>query len=463
MADVLKQIEEMRIRWIDLEFVDVVGGAHHITVASHELDFDAFKSGVGKINGTNIKGFKEVDMVLLPDPYTFTLIPWEKDTGRMLCDVREGGESGECSYNSRGVARKAEDAVKNAGYSIANFSAEIEFFVFDSATFDVHTPFRSQGYLVESREAAWNAFGQNFPIDFKTGHYAIPPQDTMQIYRALVSNTLEDIYGIPVEAHHHGSANPGQCEINIGYSSILKAGDSVITYKYVAKNIASQSGLIATFMPKPLFGDKGSSMHTHQSLWIEEKNVFYDPNEAYAEISQTCRYYIGGLMEHAKALSLLSLASTNSYKRLASYDVSPYIAWSRQNNSAAIRIPVYYKGNERTKRIEYKPPDPSSNSYLVFAGLLLAGLDGIKKKTECGDPIDENIYLMDEKKRKELGIRKLPNSLEEALDEFASDNNFLKPVFSDELIETYMELKRKEYEENASRPTPYEFKLYLNV
>ncbi|MEW6329526.1 MAG: type I glutamate--ammonia ligase [Candidatus Micrarchaeota archaeon] len=465
--DVLKQIEDMRVRWVDLQFVDLPGALQHLSMPSHKLDLDSFDDGVGKLDGSSIAGFKAIsdsDMLLLPAPETFAVIPWEKDTARMFCDIREGYDGPRFTRDSRFITQKAEDAIKNAGYGVAQFGPELEFFVFDSVTFDGNMPARGQGYTIDSREAAWNAYGQNYPIPFKGGYYPAPPQDTLQMLRAQVSEILEDIYGITVEAHHHEVATAGQCEIDMTYAPVGKMADNVVTYKYVVKNIASQNGVIATFMPKPIYGDNASGMHVHQSLWKDEKNAFFDPSDEYAEVSQTCRYYMGGLLSHARALSALCSPTTNSYKRLMpGYEAPVYVAWSKGNRSAAIRIPIYKKGEEASKRIEYRPPDPSCNPYLAFAALVAAGLDGIKKKTDCGDPVDENIYHLDIMKRKELGIRELPGSLDEALEELQSDSAFLKPIFTDDLLETYVELKTGECKHNAMLPTPFEFKTYLNV
>lgn len=447
--------------------MDVTGALQHISIPNHELDLTGFAHGIGKLDGSSIKGFKaisESDMILMPDPDTFARIPWETHTARMFCNIKEGADGPRFTRDSRFIAQKAEDALKNAGYTHASFGPELEFFVFDSVTIDTHAPYRSQGYVIDSKEAAWNSFGQNFPIAFKEGYYPTPPQDTLQLFRTHVCETLEDSFGFTIEAHHHEVATAGQVEIDFRYDKMLKTADNVVTYKYVVKNLGAANGMIATFMPKPIFGDNASGMHSHQSIWKDDKNVFYDPNDKYAEISQTCRYYIGGLIEHGRTLCAFASPTTNSYKRLVpGYEAPVYLAWSKSNRSAAIRIPTYYKGIEAAKRIEYRPPDPSCNPYLAFSAMVAAGLDGIKKKIDPGDPVDENLYHLDSKKRKEFGVKELCGSLKEALDELKSDSNFLKGIFSNDIIEEYSALKEKEFIENSMRPTPYEFKLYLNA
>ena len=259
-------------------------------------------------------------------------------------------------------------------------------------------------------------------------------------------------------------ATGGQGEINFRYSTPTRTADNIQTLKYVAKMVAYQHGMVAVFMPKPIGGDNGSGMHTHVSVWRGDTNLFYDPDDDYAELSQYARYFIGGLIEHGRALSAIVSPTVNSYKRLIpGYEAPVYLAWSRANRSAAIRIPVYQRGVKNSKRIEYRPPDPSANPYLALSAIILAGLDGVRKKIDPGDPVDENIYHMTPEKRRELGIKVLPRSLEEALDELESDNEFLKPVFPQSLLEAYVELKRKEIDLTRMYPSPVEIMLYHDV
>ncbi len=298
----------------------------------------------------------------------------------------------------------------------------------------------------------------------KGGYYAAPPRDGLADLRNEIGMVLEDSFGIPVEAHHHEVATAGQCEINIRYAPLIAMADAIMTMKMVIKRTAQQFNRVATFMPKPLYGDNGSGMHTHQSLWKDGRNTFYDPDEPYAEVSQTCRYYIGGLMEHSRALTAITNPTTNSYRRLVpGYEAPVFIAWARGNRSANCRVPVYEKTLEKSKRIEFRTPDPSCNIYLALSAMLAAGLDGINRKLDPGDPVDEDIYHLTAHRRKELRIRELPGSLKESLDALESDQGFLETVFPKDLLEHYVGLKRKEALEVSLRPTPLEFALYLDA
>ncbi|VVB66569.1 Glutamine synthetase [Candidatus Gugararchaeum adminiculabundum] len=465
-TDILKRMKDDDIQWVDLQFVDGHGALQHITVHAREIDADSFTEGVGKLDGSSIRGFKmiyESDMRLVPDADTYNLIPWEERTARFICDIKEGGAGETFDRDARFVAQKAEDAIKSAGYTSAHIGPELEFFIFDSVTADMSLPARGMGFAIDSREAAWNSYGQNYPINYKQGYYPAPPQDTLQPLRAQICNVLENNFAIQVEAHHHEVATAGQCEINIRHDTLKTMADKVVTYKYVVKNICSANGVIATFMPKPIFGDNGSGMHTHISIWKNDKNVFFDASDKYAEISQVCRYFMGGLVEHGPALGAFTNPTTNSYKRLVpGYEAPAYLVWSKSNRSAAIRIPRYFSASEKATRIEYRSPDPSCNPYLSFSALIAAGLDGIKKKSDPGKPVDEDIFELSRQKRKELGIKELCGSLEESIEALASDNNFLKGMFGSGLLDSYMELKLEEHKQESTRPSPWEFYTYLN-
>jgi len=287
--------------------------------------------------------------------------------------------------------------------------------------------------------------------------------DKVYEIRREAAEVLEDYFGFTIEAHHHEVATAGQSEINFKYSTLVKSADNVVTFKYVLRNIAAKHDKLATFMPKPLVGDNGSGMHTSISLYRGQENLFYDPDDDYAELSQLGRYFVGGLLEHARALSAIVSPTVNSYRRLVpGYEAPVYLAWSRGNRSACVRVPIYFKGNPN-KRIEYRPPDPSCNPYLAFAALLMAGLDGKKKKIDPGDPVDENIYLMSPEKRRQLGIKELPGSLWEALEELKSDNDLLKPVFTNNVLEKYLKLKEKEWKTVNMYTPPIEYHLYFNI
>ena len=493
---VLNSMAKEKVKWIDLQFTDLLGSLQHISVPSTSVDADSFKHGIGKLDGSSIKGFKEIhesDMVLFPDANTYAVLPWggglngqdfsngngagheDRKIARLIVDVHEGGTHERFSRDSRHIAQKSVELAKSMGYDTTYWGPEIEFFVFDAVKMlpspdAVRNPWAGCGYEIVSAEAPWGQgggngenHGKNPPIRFKEGYYPAPPADTLHDYRTEACNILQKDFNITLDAHHHEVATAGQCEIDMRYNTMVPSADNSVTYKFVMKMVAHKMGKLATFMPKPIFGDNASGMHVHQSLWSKGKNKMFDPNDKYAEISQTCRYYIGGLMEHARALCAITNPTTNSYRRLVpGYEAPVFIAWSRRNRSANIRIPRYYKGVEAASRLEYRTPDPSANVYLAFAAMLCAGLDGIKKKTDCGNPVDEDIYKLSHAKRKQLGVRELPGSLRESIEELESDHNFLKPVFTEDLLEKYIELKMDEHLQTSLRPSPYEFYRYLD-
>ncbi len=459
------------VRFIDLQFADVPGRTQHVTISNKMLEVETFKDGIPKLDGSSIKGFAEIfdsDMLLLPDPSTYGVIPWGDErfpTARMICDVHWGYQKGRFSRDPRFVAQKAEDAIKSAGFTNSYWGPEMEFFVFDSATWDVSSPFGTS-HKITSVESANEARGTNYPIRFKEGYYPTPPSDTLQDYRSEVAYHLDESFGIINDAHHHEVATAGQCEINIYRDTLTAMADSILTYKYVIKNVASKRGMIATIMPKPIFGDNASGMHVSSSLWKGDTNAFYDEKDDYANLSQTGRYYVGGLLAHSRALCAITNPTTNSYRRLVpGYEAPVYVAWSRGNRSANVRIPLHYKGKSgmKVKRAEFRTPDPSTNPYLAFAAIASAGLDGIKHKLDPGDPVNEDIYELTPKKRKELGVKELPGSLLEAIECLKSDSSFLKGVFSDDLVEMMIELEMANYRAVSARPHPYEFYLYFDI
>src|SRR5580658_5801406 len=466
---IVDEVASKGIRFIDLQFTDVPGRSQHVTIPYNMLEVDTFKDGVPKLDGSSIKGFAEIfdsDMLLVPDPSTFAIIPWGDQrfpTARMICDVHWGYQKGRFTRDPRYVAQKAEEAVRTAGFTESYWGPEMEFFVFDSVTWDIASPFGSS-HKITSVESAHEARGTNFPIRFKEGYYPTPPSDTLQDYRSEVAYHLDESFGIINDAHHHEVATAGQCEINLYRDTLTPMADSILSYKYVIKNVAANRGLVATIMPKPIFGDNASGMHVSSSLWKGEKNAFYDEEDEYANLSQTGRYYVGGLLEHSRALCAITNPTTNSYRRLVpGYEAPVFIAWSRANRSASVRIPAYLKGRPEVKRIEYRTPDSAANIYLTEAALALAGLDGIKRKIEPPAPVDQDIYKLTPAQRKKLEIRELPGSLGEALECLESDRAFLKPAFADSLVDTYIELKREEQLELNLRPHPYEFYRYFDV
>ncbi|MFP3164865.1 MAG: type I glutamate--ammonia ligase [Acidianus sp.] len=464
--DMLKFLKDNKIEWVDLQFTDVPGRLHHITIPASEFDENSVKTGFGKLDGSSIKGFTmiyESDMVLLPVPETMTLIPWTPGVARVITKVFWGGGKGRFERDPRFIAEEAEKYQLSQGYT-SFFGPELEFFIFDKIDLDVATPQRGTGYKIIAREAPWQNNG-GFVIRYKEGYYPAPPVDQLMDVRLEAVETLVKYFGFTIEATHHEVATGGQGEIDFRFSTLADTADKVQTLKYVVKNVAAKHGMVATFMPKPMFGDNGTGMHTHFSLWTADgkKNLMYDPNDEYAEISQTGRYVIGGILHHARALSAIVSASVNSYRRLVpGFEAPVYIAWSKSNRSAIVRVPSYYKGIEKAKRIEYRAPDPSCNPYLAFAAILMAALDGVNKKIDPGDPVDENIYHLTPEKRKQLGIKELPRSLDEALDELESDKEFLKPVFNSTILDTYIDLKREEAKTLQMYPHPMELYYYLD-
>ena len=470
--EVIDAIRKEKVRFIDLQFTDLPGRLQHTTIPAHIVDLEMFEKGTPKLDGSSIRGFAEIfesDFVLTPDPNTFAIIPWilgDLKTARMICDVHWGYGGGRLSRDPRSIAQQAEKMLNAAGFSFSYWGAEVEFFVFDKVTWDVMSPHQGMSYRIESREAPWSPSGLTPPIRFKEGYFPAPPQDTLAGYRSECVRVLEDCFGIVCDAHHHEVATGGQCEIDLLRDTLTSHADSVMTYKFVAKSLAHQRGMVATMMPKPIFGDNASGMHVHVSLWKNGKNTFYDSTDKYAELSQLGRYFVGGLIDHGRALSAIAAPTTNSYRRLVpGYEAPVYLAWSRRNRSAAIRIPVYHKGPKAAgaKRVEYRPPDPSANPYLCFAAILAAGLDGVKKKTDIGDPVDEDIYKLSPERRHQLGIKELPGNLEEAVGALKSDHEYLKAVFPQDVIDKILEGELKEAKEVSMRPHPYEFHLYFDV
>ncbi|MGH9934066.1 MAG: type I glutamate--ammonia ligase [Nitrososphaerales archaeon] len=468
-GDVLKTIKDEGIKFIELQFTALMGKFHHTTVNASMFDESSIDDGMPKLDGSSIKGFSEIhesDMVLKPDPNTFAIIPWiERDkTARFICDVHWGYGGGRLARDPRAIAQKAEKFLKEEGYNIAYWGPEVEFFVFDRVSWDSMNPSKGSGYSIESREAPWSGSAA-YPIRLKDGYLPATPHDTLTEYRNECVDTLNENFGVICDAHHHEVATGGQCEIDIYFDTLTNMGDGALTYKYVVKNIARKHDMVATMMPKPIALDNGSGMHVNVSLWTD-KNEFYDPNDKHAELSQLGRYFGGGIMEHAMSLSAIVAPTTNSYRRLVpGYEAPVYIAWSKRNRSAIVRIPTYFKGEKaaKSKRIEFRAPDPSCNPYLCFAAVLAAGLDGVRKKRDLGDPVDEDIYKMTPQRRKEMGIKQLPGSLKEAIAHLESDHDYLKPLFSDDTIQTMIEMERKESMDVSIRPHPHEFHLYFDI
>jgi glutamine synthetase len=425
-------------------------------------------------DGSSIRGFKSIDesdMLLIPDASTAAVDPFfQIPTLHMICDILDPVTRETYSRDPRHVAHKAEAYLRASGIADTSYwGPEPEFFIFESARFDQNI--NSGYYFIDSDEGFWNT-GVERTIDGgnnlayrprnKEGYFPTPPFDTFQDIRSEMVQKIEH-FGIIVEKHHHEVATAGQGEIDMVYDELLKMADMVMAYKYVLKNVAWSHGKTATFMPKPLYGDNGTGMHTHQSLWKGGENLFSDPN-GYAGFSQMGLYYTGGLLKHAPALLALAAPTTNSYRRLVpGYEAPVNLAYSQRNRSACCRIPMYF-GHPHAKRIEFRCPDPTANPYLAFAAMLMAGIDGIINQIDPGDPLDQNLYdLSPEEAAK---VKQVPGSLGESLDALEADHDFLLrgDVFTPDLISTWLEYKRvNELDAVRLRPHPYEYFLYFDA
>jgi glutamine synthetase len=468
----MKRLKDDGIKFLDLQFTGLFGRFHHTTIDSKMFRIEDFTDGLPKLDGSSIRGFTEIhesDLILRPDPSTYATIPWieKAPTARLICDILSGGSKRETfPRDPRGIAKKAEKHLSDQGYDVSYWGPEVEFFVFDKLEVNTMTPYQGQSYHIASREAPWSTDSVGYALRLREGYLPSAPGDTLMEYRNECVDVLTNNFGIVCDAHHHEVATAGQCEIDIRFDSLVNTGDAVQSYKYIVKNIAKKHNMIATMMPKPIALDNGSGMHVNVSLWSKSGNLFYDSADEYAEMSQTARYFGGGIMEHAHALAAIVAPTTNSYRRLVpGYEAPVYVAWSIGNRSAIIRIPAHYKGSKFAylKRIEFRAPDPSCNPYLAFSAILAAGLDGIKKKKDIGDPVNEDIFKMTPKRRHELGIKQLPASLREAYKELESDSAFLKPIFDSETIDMIADHEAKEHIELAVRPHPHEFSMYADV
>ena len=475
----MQTIQDEKISFIDFWFADIFGELHNVGMPSYAIDRDSFTSGLEKLDASSIVGFKSVnnsDMILTPDPTTFKILPNDYDPGRrknarMFCDLYDGSSAKGARYNrdSRGIASRASDYSKEFGFTHTNWGPEIEFFVFDTITvypspYAATHSYGGSGYSIESKESPWAKGNVSTAIDIKEGYYPSQPKDTLEGFRKDVCDDLYNHFGIKIEAEHHEVATSGQCEINLVYDEMVRMADNVMTVKNLVKVKAKSKNKVATFMPKPIFGDNASAMHIHQSLWKDETNVMYDENDDIAQMSQTGRYYVGGILNHASALCAISNPTTNSYKRLVpGFEAPVNVCWGMANRSAAIRIPMYNRNQEKGMRMEYRVPDPTANIYLLEAALLLAGLDGIKSKTDPGDPVQDNVYKLSAERKREFNIGSLPVSLKDALDSLKSDSKFLEDIFTKDFLDVYSELKHKEYTAFAQTPTAWEVSMYADA
>ena len=468
--EVFSKIQHDQIKFIDLQFTGLTGRFHHTTISTDTFTAQQMKDGLPKLDGSSIVGFTSIndsDLILKPDPNTYAEIPWLVDnkTARLLCDVYWGMGRGRLERDPRGIAQKAEKYLMTQGFDYSAWGPEVEFFVFDKVHWDVLTPYKGQSYSIESAESPWSEEGTGYPMGLQEGYYPSTPSDTLTPFRNECVDILNTHFGVLCDNHHHEVATAGQCEIDIRFDYLTNAADATQSYKFVIRNVAKNRGKVATLMPKPISMDSGSGMHTNISLWKGKKNAFYDQDDK-VELSQTGRYFCGGILQHAKALCAFANPTTNSYHRLVpGYEAPVYIAWSGRNRSAIVRVPLHFKGPEYAflKRLEFRAPDPSCNPYLVFSSVLAAGLDGIKKKMDPGDEVQEDIYKMTKSERVKRGIGVLPANLGEALDALESDRKFLTPIFSNQVTDKVIELERRDQREISIRPHPHEFYLYFDV
>jgi glutamine synthetase len=472
---VLELIKSEKIEIVDLRFMDFPGLWQHCSYPISEIEEDVFDKGLG-FDGSSIRGWQainESDMLIKPVPSTAFVDPFSKvKTLVMICNVCDPVTGEDYTRDPRNIARKAEKYLKSTKLAdIAYYGPEAEFFIFDDVRFDQN---ERQGYFhLDSIEGRWNAGRAENPdeaghsrntgykIRYKEGYFPCPPMDKLQDIRSEMVIELQKV-GVAIEAHHHEVATGGQCEIDMRFSPLVEMADKLLKYKYVVKNVAARYGKTVTFMLKPLFGDNGSGMHVHLSLWKGDLNLF--AGDGYAGLSEMALYAIGGILKHAPALLALTSPTTNSYKRLVpGFEAPVNLAYSRRNRSACCRIPMY-STSPKSKRVEFRCPDPSCNPYLAFAAILMAAIDGVKNKVHPGEPLDKDIY--DLPPEEEAKVPQTPGSLREALNALESDHDFLLKgdVFTEDVIETWINYKMKnEVLAVELRPHPWEFALYFDI
>jgi glutamine synthetase len=467
--EVLELAKKNDVKFVDLKFIDFPGVWQHTPIPANRLEEQLFEDGLA-FDGSSIRGWQPInasDMVMIPDSTTARIDPfYSTPTLSLVCSIHDPITKQPYSRDPRHIAKKAEAYVRQSGIADTSFMGpEAEFFLFDDVRFD-----QSQGnagyYFLDSHEGAWNSGREEFPnLGYKTrhkeGYFPVPPTDTLAELRQTIMTTLMET-GVDVEVGHHEVASGGQCEIGMKFKRLVECADQLMWFKYVVKNVARKHGKAATFMPKPMFGDNGSGMHTHQSLWKEGKPLF--AGDGYAGLSDAALHYIGGIIKHAKSIAALTNPTTNSYRRLVpGFEAPVNLAYSSRNRSASVRIPITGP-NPKTRRIEVRFPDPSCNPYLAFSAMLMAGLDGIQNKVNPGDPMDKDIYALSPEELKD--VPQMPGSLEEALGSLERDHEFLLrgDVFTKDAIHEWLDFKRnKELNPIRMRPTPYEFVLYFDI
>jgi glutamine synthetase len=466
--DAIKLAKDNKAVAVDFKFLDFLGIWQHFSTPVSELEEDIFEAGLG-FDGSSIRGWQPInasDMLVVPDASTAVMDPFmAHPTVSLICNIVDPITKEDYSRDPRNIARKAEAYLKSTGIGdTAYFGPEPEFFVFDDVRFDqtAHSGF----YYIDSVEGTWNSGKEEGPNlgykpRHKEGYFPVSPTDSQQDLRAEMVLMMEKV-GIRVERQHHEVATAGQAEIDMRFMSLVKMGDALMWYKHCVKNVAYRHGKTATFMPKPVFGDNGSGMHCHQSIWKGEKPLF--AGDGYGGMSELAMHYIGGILKHAPALAAFTNPTVNSYHRLVpGFEAPVNLAYSSRNRSAAVRIPMY-SPSPKAKRIEVRFPDPGCNGYMAFAAMLMAGLDGIERRLNPGDPLDKDIYALTPEELKD--VPSMPGSLDLALQNLENDHEFLLKgdVFTEDVIETWIEYKRtKEIDAIRLRPHPYEFALYYDV
>ena len=469
-AEAIKYIKDNEVEFVDVRFMDLPGVMQHFNIPAKAFNDSVFEDGL-MFDGSSIRGFQaihESDMKLVPDVTTAFIDPFrEAKTLAMNFSIRDPFTNEPYSRDPRNVAAKAEAYLKASGIAdTVYFGPEAEFYIFDDVRYD-NQP-QGSFFKIDSIEAAWNTGREEdggnlgYKTPFKGGYFPVPPVDHFADLRDLISSTLMEV-GFEVERAHHEVGTAGQAEINYKFDTLLNAADQVMLFKYIVKNVAFLNGHSATFMPKPMFGDNGSGMHCHQSLWKDGKPLFYD-EKGYAGLSDTARWYIGGLLKHAPSLLAFTNPTVNSYHRLVpGFEAPVNLVYSQRNRSAAIRIPIT-GSNPKAKRIEFRVPDPACNPYLAFAAMMMAGIDGVKNRIEPPAPVDKDLYELPPDEAK--AVPQVPGSLHEVLEALEKDKDYLTAggVFTPDLIDTWIDYKRsKEVDPIRLRPTPYEYHLYYDI
>ncbi len=462
--EVLSLIEQEGVQYVDLRFSDPFGQWQHMTIPAEEISADTFEEGIG-FDGSSIRGWQtinESDMLAKPDPNTAFIDPFiEPKTLVMICDIYDPVTGERYGRDSRYIAQKAEQYLKQAGIGdTAYFGPEAEFYILDSVEFGTSSNYSF--WRVDSEEGWWNRelTSAGYKVPYKRGYFPVAPLDKTQDIRNEMVTTLRQL-GITVEVHHHEVGTAGQAEIDIRYDSLVSQADKLFIYKYVVRNVAAKHGKYATFMAKILPNDNGSGMHTHFSIWKGDEPLF--AGSGYAGLSETALYAIGGILKHARAIVALTNPTVNSYHRLVpGFEAPVRLAYSARNRSAAIRIPMYSQ-SPKAKRLEVRFPDATSNPYLAFSALLMAAIDGIENKIDPGEPFDKDIYSLPPEELE--GIPQLPGSLEEAIKELEKDYEFLLKggVFTEEFLQLWIETKRDEIDQLRFTPHPLEFELYFDI